>query len=184
MAKGPRCTVCLHPEVRMIDAGMLAGHMSINRIAHRYELGVDSLYRHRDKGHINAEALDSQESTGKQTAPDFDDEVSTQTLRRELMRLFRSLFSDNLGPSVLIQRANAIRLLAHDIDEAEGPASSTVTDDNVCGYPEWRETILFQALERWPDARTAIMNATPADLFTNKERHEAYLAANRVKSKS
>lgn len=57
LKKGKICTVCAHRERAAIDLALARG-VAVSALARRYDLGTDSIYRHR-RGHVAEECGDS-----------------------------------------------------------------------------------------------------------------------------
>jgi transposase-like protein len=53
LKKGKLCTVCAHRERAAIDLALARG-VAVSALARRYDLGVDSIYRHR-RAHLTAQ---------------------------------------------------------------------------------------------------------------------------------
>jgi hypothetical protein len=153
MPKGPRCTICNNEEVGLIDASVESGHMTLNRVAHRFGISIDALTRHRAKGHVMGKGVETPAYQPPPPDPDADD---TATMRREALNLLRSLDPSKLGPSMLISRVNAIRLMSEAIDAADPPSRTEIDVHEIPGYDammgDW-----FLLLEKHPEIRAEFL---------------------------
>src|SRR5215470_4734476 len=90
--RGTQCTVCAHREASAIDLALARG-VSVTALARRYDLGTDSIYRHR-ANHLPA-TVRAKLLAGPDIEIDLDrlKEAESQSLLANLVALRHRLFA-------------------------------------------------------------------------------------------
>ena len=154
-APGTGCQVCEHPQAGLINADIAAGVLSNRKIGLKYGIGRDSVSRHVFKRHPGA----PQPSSSRGATPPSD---ATQL---ERLLLVRKQLEDDMAVRARPETSRELRQVNARIAELEGsdrPKELSVED--VAGLPE-QVARWFRALEPFPDAREAMLEATDPALL-------------------
>lgn len=150
---GARCAVCNHADRAAIEQADADG-VSRREIARRYGLGKDAVSRHFYGRHAPARPEGEEPEL---PAPDEMSELDRLRVNRAV--LVKELES-NPDPGI----AREIRQTSERIAALAGEhRATTATVRDVEGLPQLIEA-WFRALEPWPEARAAMLEATPEEL--------------------
>src|SRR5262245_31244727 len=164
--RGTQCTVCAHREASAIDLALARG-VSVTVLARRYDLGTDSIYRHR-ANHLPA-TVRAKLLAGPEIEIDLDQlrESESQSLLANLValrhRLFASLdVAEECGDANMVSRITSqlhrnLEITGQLLGDL-GIGSTTV---NVLIQPQYIElrVALVQALAAFPEAKLAVAQA-------------------------
>lgn len=152
-APGSQCRVCLSPDVALINAAIASGQAG-RKIATRFGLGKDSVFRHIANRHPGVKIEEKPE--GSDSVDDEDDESDGTEL--SALILMRAQLQKEMAQRPRSDTARELRQVHQRIAEISGddrPKSMGVSD--VEGLPEliaaW-----FEALEKFPEARQAMLD--------------------------
>lgn len=154
------CTICTHADRQEIDAALVAGENPETQIAALFRVSADALARHRAR-HLPAKLA---KAKGAEEAADADDLLAqVQDLRtRALSILDTAEEAGNLKAALgaIREARESVRLLA----ELAGKLQQQRTV-NIVLLPEWvaLRTRIARALEPFPDARVAVVEAIGAE---------------------
>lgn len=152
---GTGCTVCEHPDVASINADIGAQALSNRKIAAKYGLDRGAIGRHEYKRHPGVP--DTGRAPGGVTPPDGSSQL-------DRLKLIRSQLEDDMAARARAETSRELRQVNARIAEIEGtdrPKTLSVAD--VAGLPE-QVAAWFRALEPYPEARAAMMEATTPEL--------------------
>ncbi|NLE22082.1 MAG: hypothetical protein GX624_04800 [Actinobacteria bacterium] len=151
---GRVCTVCRHPGRGAIDAALVAGDASLNKIAQQYGVSSYALRRHRDR-HLSPALAALREAEEAEREASLQQRIERLIERAE--RLLRAAEEDGRAQAALA----AVREL-RSLLELLGKASGELNDRpqvtvNLMASPEWLQlrSALLGALLPFPDARVA-----------------------------
>ncbi len=155
---GRQCTICIHPKLDEINKLLLCSD-SYRDIARQFDVSKDALARHKES-HIPEELLKSsnvKEIAKADTLLDQLKEVREKTL--SLLDKAESAADTRVygAPVAYLKEVREqIKLLA----ELEGRLAAQ-PQVNILVNPEWIQlrTLIINALEPYPEAREAIVNA-------------------------
>src|SRR5262245_15141502 len=162
--RGTQCTVCAHREASAIDLALARG-VSVTALARRYDLGTDSIYRHR-VNHLPA-TVRAKLLAGPDIEIDLDKlrESESQSLLANLVALRHRLFaaldaSEEYNDAGMLTRVSSqlhanLELTGKLLGDLGVGSSTTV---NVLVMPQYVElrVALVQALASFPEARQAV----------------------------
>ena len=155
---GRTCTVCSHKDVDEINRLLLCSD-SYRDIARQFGLSKDALARHKES-HIPELLLKSQDVKDSLQADNLLTQLQEARARAiELLDMAISAGDTKVyGPpsSYLSEIRQQIKLWA----ELEGRLASQ-PQVNILVNPEWIQlrTVIINALEPYPEARQAVLNA-------------------------
>jgi len=141
---GRRCTVCDHEGRGAIDAALVAGDASLNRIAQQYGVSSYALRRHRDR-HLSPALAAMREAEETEREAALQQRIERLIERAE--RLLRAAEEDGRSQTALA----AVREL-RSLLELLGKASGELNDRPTV-------TINLQASEEWLQVRSALLGA-------------------------
>lgn len=157
-APGARCAVCRHPQRAAIED---ADHRGVSRrqIAKDFDLGKDVVSRHF-YGRHPAMPQTGQDGAPLEQVPVAPDEASEE----ERLRITRGALVEVFNEDPRPETAREIRQLSERIGVLSGEhRAKTARVEDVEGLPEliagW-----FAALEPFPEAREAMLAATPEEM--------------------
>lgn len=153
---GAGCTVCEHPDAAIINQAINAGRESNRKVATRFGVSKDAVNRHVFRRH---RGLDPRVGSKRGVRPD---EGATEIDR---LKLIREQLEQDMAERARPETSRELRQVNERISVLEGtdrPKSVTVAD--VQGFPE-QLARWFQALEPFPEARQAMMEATDPALL-------------------
>lgn len=154
-APGARCAVCNSPDRAAIEQADADG-VSRREIAKRYTLGKDVVSRHFYNGHVSRVP-----PPGEEAAPPDPDEVS----ELDRLKITRAVLVRELDREPRSDTAREIRQISERIATLSGEhRAKTARVQDVEGLPELIEA-WFRALEPYPEARAAMLAATPPDML-------------------
>lgn len=156
----PRCSVCIHPNRKKIDAALAANATPLRRVAAEFSLTESSLRRHRDR-HLPAKIAASAEARRVRESDDLGEQL--RELRGKAADLLlRAEQSGDLRTALMATRE--LRNLVETMAKATGQLgdASTSVSVNVAvdtdAWPRLQLTIM-QTLESFPDAKIAVADA-------------------------
>lgn len=153
---GANCTVCAHPRVSEVNADCNAGILSSRKIAARWGLSKDAVNRHRYKLH---EGVVSPAQRGATQPP-------AQTVSEiDTLRAMKTQLEAEMAQRPRSDTSRELRQVVSRIAEIEGsdrPREASLSD--VAGLAE-QVARWFRALERYPEAREAMLAATDPELL-------------------
>lgn len=156
---GSRCTICRFDRVAEVDAELSAGNRSQAAIARAYGLERQTVGRHVAHSHV----MPTRGAPRPAAPPLPGDDDSPVAVMKEALRALREMDPSRLSPAAVVARLDAIRRTAESISKMEVPIRQRVGINEVEGLPaliaRW-----VQVLERFPDARQAMLEVTPSGL--------------------
>jgi transposase-like protein len=161
--RGTQCTVCAHREASAIDLALARG-VSVTALAKRYDLGTDSIYRHRTN-HLPA-TVRAKLLAGPDIEIDLDRlrESESQSLLAHLVALRHRLFAaldaaEEYGDGAMLTRvASQLHENLHLTGRLLGDLGVGTTNVNVLIMPQYVElrVALVTALSAFPEAKQAV----------------------------
>ena len=158
--RGTQCTVCAHREASAIDLALARG-VSVTALARRYDLGTDSIYRHR-ANHLPA-TVRAKLLAGPEIEIDLDQlrESESQSLLANLVALRHRLFAaldaaeEYNDAGMLTRVASQLHANLELTGKLLGDLGVGLTNVNVLVMPQYVELLvaLVQALGAFPEAR-------------------------------
>ena len=149
------CTICTHPEKEAINAALIANE-PFRHIAARYGTSTGALQRHKADD-LPSIMVKSEEAKEVAHADDLVWQIK-QLRNKAIGILGKAETAGDLKTALMgVREARAcIELLA----EMEGELNRNPTV-NILVAPEWLQvrTVMLQALQSYPDARTAVAAA-------------------------
>jgi hypothetical protein len=149
------CSVCSHTEKEAINQALVAS-IAYRTIADRYGLSHQALMRHKAE-HLPSLLVKSEEAKEVAHADDLVWQIK-QLRNKAIGILGKAETAGDLKTALMgVREARAcIELLA----EMEGELNRNPTV-NILVAPEWLQvrTVMLQALQSYPDARTAVAAA-------------------------
>jgi transposase-like protein len=169
--RGTQCTVCAHREASAIDLALARG-VSVTALARRYDLGTDSIYRHR-ANHLPATVRAKLLAGPDLEAVDLDrlKETESESLLAHLVALRHRLFAaldtaEEFNDAGMLTRVSS---QLHANLELTGKllgdlGVGSVTNVNVLVQPAYitLRVELVKALAPFPEARAAVAQALHA----------------------
>lgn len=157
-APGAQCQVCDSPHAAQVNADLANPALSNRYVAREYGLNKDSVARHRRDRHPGTP--EGPPRVGIDTDGDPDD-----TTELERLRVIRGQLEASLRERVRSDVARELRQVNGRIAELEGrDRPREVGMQDVAGLPE-QVARWFEALERFPEARDAMLEATDPALL-------------------
>lgn len=158
--RGPTCSICIHPAVEDINS-RIASRAKLTDISREFAVSEDALSRHKDKCIITA--LSATPNT-KDVITGDNLLMQLQAAREETLKMLdMAIEAGNTktygAPSnYLAELRQQIKLWA----ELEGRLASQ-PQVNVTLNAEWIElrSTIIQALQPFPEARRAVIDALP-----------------------
>ena len=151
---GRHCTICEHPERGAIDADVVAGNTSLNKIARRYGVSPDALRRHRVR-HLSPALAAMREAEEAEREAALQQRIERLIERTE--RLLRAAEEDGRAQAALAA-VRELRSLLELLGKATGELREQPTVVvNLQSSEEWLQlrSALLGALAPYPDARVA-----------------------------
>lgn len=147
------CTVCTHPEAELIDRLLVSG-TSYRQIAARFDLGMSSVSRHRNKHLSSALQAVHKKREGKR-AVSLLDRVEGLVAKLEQMA-DEAASTGKTGQ--LLATARELRESYKLIGKLTGELDDRPVTLNVLVSPEWQQVraVLLMALVPYPQARLAV----------------------------
>ncbi len=151
---GARCAVCNSSDRMAIEQADADG-VSRREIARRYLLGKDVVSRHFYHGHVKAPPV----KPGEEPELPAPDELS----ELDRLKVTRAILVTALDAEPRSDTAREIRQISERIANLSGEhRAKTARVQDVEGLPELIEA-WFRALEPFPEARAAMVAATPKE---------------------
>ena len=150
--RGQRCTVCDHPRRDVIDRALVTGEADTQVSAHFRGLSDDAVRRHR-LSHIPQRLLKARDVAEVAQADALLEQVRTLH-RRALAILDQSESAGDLRTALggIREARGCLELLGRLEGELEPPTLNVMVTQQVIEI----QTLILQALEPFPLARTAV----------------------------
>ena len=150
-----KCKTCSHAKVAEINSALVRG-VPVRDIARQYGLSKDTVYRHRKNCFLRTleRAVESQETSNANEI-----KAQLQDIHQKTVNILnRNLEKDDKAALSAIREARAnLELIGRLIGELDNAPKVAVLVDS----PDWAKVryVIMQAVDPYPDARDAIINA-------------------------
>jgi len=86
-AKGPKCTVCAHPQLKEINKALVAPKPNFSAIARIFNLKRDNVRRHLENGHVAEKIAKAAEAQEALDADDLLNEIhETEKITKDIIK--------------------------------------------------------------------------------------------------
>ncbi|MBF0622900.1 MAG: hypothetical protein HQL54_13345 [Magnetococcales bacterium] len=151
-----KCSVCVHKQRKKIDKALL-DDVTYSELTRRYGLSKDALRRHKN-AHLTASLVKAKEV--KEVAHGDDLLSRLQGLRDQAQRIANKAEKKNNFNAALSGIRELVRIVEL-LAKLKGDLKEGPTFNTLIVSTEWLtvQALVVQALEPYPEAKKAVMNA-------------------------